>query len=184
MIGHAAGTFLVVAALVFLRDPVLMYAALLAFQVLLFPAMGWQTFALGMVALSSIYMSHDLVLGDEKAFFVRVDRALRSTTWLMLVLITVGYVFQAALKLVRQDFSGSWEVARKAFPIMIIVLVYHVVEVHADGTMFDNAVVAFDYGRTIMDYTVKYTQFGANALFARRKNTGSSAQFRRGLKPP
>jgi hypothetical protein len=167
MIGQAAGTFLVVAALVLLRDPVLMYSALLAFQVLLFPAMGWQTFAVGIVALSSIYMSHDLVLGDEKAFFVRVDRALRSTTWFMLVLVTVGYVFQAALSLVRQDFMGSWDIAQKAFPIILVVLVYHVVEVHADGTMFDNGVVAFEYGRTILEYSVKYTQMGANALFSR-----------------
>jgi len=168
MIGQAAGTFLVVAAVVLLRDPVLMYSALLAFQVLLFPAMGWQTFAVGLFAIYSIYMSHDLVLGDEKAFFVRVDRALRSTTWFMLVLITAGYVFQVSLKLVRMDLSGSWDVARKAFPIILVVMVYHVVEVHADGTMFDNAVVAFDYGRTIMDYTARYTQMGANALFSRR----------------
>jgi hypothetical protein len=83
------------AALVVLHDSVLMYVSLLSFQILLFPEMGWQTFALGLLATGGIYMSHDMVFSDEKSFFVRVDMGLQRTTWFMLVSIVSAYAFQA-----------------------------------------------------------------------------------------
>lgn len=157
--------FAIIGFLVVLRDPVLMYATILAFQILLFPEMGWQTFAIGMFATMSIYMSHDLVLDDEKAFFVRVDRAIRGTTWLMLVLVSLGYAFSIVGKTMKWDAWGAWEVVQKAFPFLVVISINHVVDSQSDGGLFDNAMMAIEYGRTIMEYSVKYSQMGISFLF-------------------
>lgn len=163
-----AVVFFLVATLVVLHDPVLMYVSLLSFQILLFPEMGWQTFVMGMLATAGIYMSHDLVFSDEKTFFVRVDMGLQRTTWLMLVLIALGYLFQAIRTSIDDGIGGGWEVLQKVIPICTILMIKSVVDTHADNTMFDNAWVALDYGRTLLDYGVKYTQMGMGALASGR----------------
>lgn len=160
--------FLVVAGLVVLHDPVLMFVSILSFQILLFPEMGWQTFVLGMLATSGIYMSHDMVFSDEKAFFVRVDIGIQRTTWLLLVLIVFGYVFQSIRGLFENGFGGAWDPLIKALPLCILLLIKNIVDTHADNTMFDNAWLALDYGRTLLEYSVKYTQIGFDVLMGNR----------------
>lgn len=160
-------TFLVILALVLLRDPVLMYAALLAFQLLLFPDLAWLTFGVGVFAITSIYMSHDIVLGDEKAFFIRVDRGIRATTWFVLLMIAVVYLFQIARRfMIDFDLRESWRVAQKAFPILAVMAVNHGVDMQGDGSLFDNLGVAFEYSATLVDYFINYGIIQFNALTA------------------
>eukprot|EP00873_Tetraselmis_striata_P026994 jgi/Tetstr1/447258/TSEL_034695.t1 len=150
--------------MVVLHDPVLMYVSLLSFQILLFPEMGWQTFVLGMLATAGMYMSHDLIFSDEKTFFVRVDMGLQGTTWFLLVCIVVVQVFQALRVSIASGIREGWEEVKKAIPISAVLMIKNMVDTHADNTMFDNAWLALDYGRTLLEYGVKYTQIGFDAM--------------------
>jgi hypothetical protein len=167
VLAEAVGTFAILACVVLLRDPVLMYTGLLAMQLLLFPDMAWLVVAVGVFATMSMYMSHDIVLGDDKTFFVQVDRGIRSTTWFVLVMIACGYIFQFARRFMKDGYMGAWEVLVKEFPIALVIATTHAVDIHADGTLFDNLGVAFQYGTTLMHHSVKNLMILFNAAFMR-----------------
>lgn len=167
VMAEAVGTFSILACIVLMRDPVLMYTALLAMQLLLFPDMAWLVVVVGLFSTMSMYMSHDIVLGDEKTFFVQVDRGIRSTTWFVLVIIACGYIFHLVRRFMSDGYMAAWEVLMRAFPVILIIAVNHMVDIHADGTLFDNVGVAFQYGLTLMHHSVKNLTILFNAAFMR-----------------
>ena len=110
-----------------------------------------------------------MVLGDDKSFFIQVDRGVRLTTLFVLVIIALGYVFQLVRRSFSDGYMGAWEVLLNALPVMIVIAVNQSVDMHANGTLFDNFAVVFDYTKTLVNSSAKNLMISFNAAFMRNR---------------